>query len=164
MNQARGIGQIIGILLFVFACGIPAMHLAGFYGGTTWPLIRFLPIAAAGGLVGGALLARGHRVAGAVGGLIAGPLGLLAIYFSARNRQSIYQVEVVVVQLVAALPGLAAYGVLRLLTDALFPPRRADGPYEDVDDEPRPKRRRRIYEDEDQDEPRPRRRRYEDES
>jgi hypothetical protein len=164
MNEARGIGQIIGTLLFVGTCGIPAMHLAGFYGGTTWPLIRFLSIAAIGGLVGGALLARGHRVAGAVGGLIAGPLGLLAIYFYARNRQSIYQLEVMFVQLVAALPGLAAYGVLRLLTDALFPPRRVDEPYEDEHDEPRPKRRRRIYDEEEDDEPRPKRRRYEDES
>jgi hypothetical protein len=157
MNEERSWGQIIGILLFVGACGIPAMHLAGFYGGTSWSILVWMPISALGGFIGGALLARGHRVAGALGGLVAGPLGLLAIYFYARNRQTIYQLEVMFVQCVAALPGLGVYFLLRLLTDAIFPPNRDENSYKDP---PRP-RPRKIYDDEDEDRPRSRRR-YDD--
>jgi hypothetical protein len=173
MNDGRmSIGQTIGILLFVFTSGIPGMHLAGFWSGTSLPLPVWLLVAFVGGFVGGLLLASEHRIAGAVGGMIAGPLGLLAIYFYAHGRQSIHTVELVLVQGVASLPGVGVYFVLRLLTDALFPAwddddkedgvrrkRRRDRD-DDDEEEPRPKRRRRTVEvDEDEEEPRPKRRR-----
>lgn len=160
MNNDRHLSvlQIIGLLLFVFTAGIPGLHLAGFYQGTSWPLPIWLLIAAAGGFVGGALLASSHRIAGAVGGVLAGPMGLLAIYLYAHNRTTLHNIEAILVQGVASLPGLGVYFVLALIGNALFPARSPNVDELDDDEEPRPKRRRYVEEDDDE-EPRPKRRR-----
>ena len=82
------------------------------------------------------------------------------------GRSRAHRAEVFAVALAASLPGIAIYFVLRLLTDAIFPPRRRsredeyDDDYEDDfdDDEPPPRRRRRRsdddYEDDYDDRPR----------
>jgi hypothetical protein len=150
---------------------VPGLALAGFHGGTAWPVLGWLCVSTIGGFVGGFLIAPSHRLAGAVGGMLGAPLGLLALYFYGRNRVSMFRAEAFVVFLVGSLPGVGLYFVLRLLTDVLFPkdesPRRSrnrldsdddddDDDDDDEDDEPRRKRR-------DDEEPRRgRRRRYED--
>jgi hypothetical protein len=116
------VGQWVGTFIFILTSTVPGMSLAGFQGGTAWSLAAWLPIAAIGGFISGALLARSHRFAGAVGGLLAGPAGLLAIFFYARGRDRMYRAETVIVQLVACLPGLGVFFLLRLITDAIFPP------------------------------------------
>jgi hypothetical protein len=107
---------------------------------------------AAGGLVAGLLVAPSHRFAGAIGGMIAGPFALLAVLFYVHGRRVVYRAEAIIVALIACLPGIAAYFVLRLITDAIFPPRSSDvgDPDDDFDD--RPRRRRRHRRDDDWDE------------
>jgi hypothetical protein len=117
------VGQWVGTFIFLFTSTVPGMALAGFHGGTAWSLVIWLPIAALGGLIAGALLAPSHRFAGAIGGLIAGPTGLLALFFYARGRDKMFRAETVIVQLVASLPGLGVFFLLRLITDIIFPPR-----------------------------------------
>jgi hypothetical protein len=170
MHGRFSIGQIIGMLIFFATCnGLP---LAGFHGGTGWSLAGWVALAFFGGFVGGLLMAPGNRFAGAVGGMIAGPMGLLAVYFYARNRQTIYSAETVIVMLIASLPGLGVYWALRLLGNALFPPpqpRYDDDDFDDDEMEARPRRRRSRERDEDDDEeddddrPRKRRRNRDDE-
>jgi hypothetical protein len=167
MNDDRmSIGQTVGILLFVFSAGIPGMHLSGFWSGTSWPLPVWLLISLIGGVAGGALLAPANRIAGAAGGFVAGPLGLLAVYLYAHGRTSIYKMELVLVQGVASLPGFGVYFLVRLLINAIVPTPETTGRGRrsrrlDLDDEDdRPQRRRRREEDyDDEDEPRSRRRR-----
>lgn len=120
------IGQWFGVFIFVSSTTIPGMSLAGFQGGTGWPLLVWVPISFIGGLIGGALIAREHRLSGAVGGMIAGPLGLLAIYFFARDRTKMWRAEVVIVQLLASLPGFGAYFILKLISNAIFRPKPYD--------------------------------------
>lgn len=159
-------GQWVGAFLFVLCTTIPGLSLAGFHGGTAWGVLAWLFVATVGGTAAGALLAPGHRLAGAVGGFIAGPTGLLALYFYGRDRARIFRAEAAIVQLVASLPGLGIYFILRLLTDAIFPPaapRRRRAGEDDEDEDDRPRRRRGREEEDGSEDDRPRRRRPRDE-
>jgi hypothetical protein len=160
------VGQIIGMLIFGVTCnGLP---LAGFQGGTGWAILGWVALAFVGGFFGGLLMAPANRFSGAIGGMIAGPMGLLAVYFYARNRQTVYTAETFIVMLIASLPGLGVYWVLRLIGNAMFPPAqpRYDDDIDEEDEEydrPRRRRRDRDEDDDDDDEPRSRRRRRREE-
>src|SRR5262245_47312826 len=97
-NQEMSGLQAVGLILFVFGAGFPGASMAGFFGGPWFDLPTGLLIAAAGGAIDGALLAPTHRVAGLIGGLVAGPLGLLALAYYAKGREKIWNVELVIVQ------------------------------------------------------------------
>lgn len=106
--------QRFGIVIFVVASGLTALNAGGFMGRPIWfPLALF--ISTIGGIIGGALLARTHRWAGAIGGLIAGPLGLVVIALYVAGRQQVWNVELAIVQCIACLPGIAVYRVLKWL-------------------------------------------------
>lgn len=108
--------QQVGLLVFVFLCGIPGLELNGFGFGIPLSLPVALVCATIGGVVGGILICPRPLFAGLAGGLLAGPLGLLAVYYYAQNRESIWNLELVLVQGVASLPGV---GVGYLLKRAL---------------------------------------------
>src|SRR5438128_6940588 len=99
-NQAEK-RQILGLIVIMFAAGFPGAMLAGFFAPWPWGIESTLGLAAAGRLVGGLLMAPRLFWAGALGGLIAGPLGLTALYFYARWRDQLWSTELVVVQAVA---------------------------------------------------------------
>ena len=101
MNGRFSIGQYIGLLIFFTTCnGLP---LAGFHGGTALSLLGWSVLAFFGGAIGGLLLAPSNRFAGLVGGAIAGPMGLVAVYFYAKDRQTIHTAETFIVMLIAEL-------------------------------------------------------------
>jgi hypothetical protein len=149
-NNKFTIGQWCGAFIFLLSSGIPGLELAR-TGAEASRLAVWFPVAVIGGTIGGALLAPAHRLAGAAGGLIAGPMGLLSIFFyvRAQTRPRIYRAEAAIVQLIASLPGLGVYFVLRLLTDTMF-------------GKSRKKSKRRRRDDDDEEEERPRRRRDEE--
>ena len=135
--------------------GLP---LAGFHGGTALSLLGWSVLAFFGGAIGGLLLAPSNRFAGLVGGAIAGPMGLVAVYFYAKDRQTIHTAETFIVMLIASIPGFGIYWLLRLVGNAMFPPAEPRDDYDDEDDRPRGKRRRDDEDDEDDDGPRSKRR------
>src|SRR5581483_5645317 len=138
-------GQWVGAFLFVLCTTIPGLSLAGFHGGTAWGVLAWLFVATVGGTAAGALL---------------------ALYFYGRDRARIFRAEAAIVQLVASLPGLGIYFILRLLTDAIFPPaapRRRRAGADDEDEDDRPRRRRGREEEDGSEDDRPRRRRPRDE-
>jgi hypothetical protein len=106
---------VIGVLIFVFTAGIPGLFVSGFHRGPDWEMSTYATIAAVGGAVGGALMGRGHWLAGLLGGAVAGPCGLYAVAWWVTGRESVHNVELVLVQLVGSLPGLALYGGVRAL-------------------------------------------------
>src|SRR5205823_4514421 len=65
------IGQIIGSLIMGLTVMAPGLSLAGFHGGTAWPILGWVCVSIVGGFLAGLLLAPKHRFAGAVGGMIA---------------------------------------------------------------------------------------------
>ena len=104
--------------------------------------------------MGAIALGRSHRIAGMMGGFIAGPLSMLAASHC-RNRQVVNSGDVFIVQMLASLPGLGVYFVLAWLSDMLFSAARADPSigrfahrrdeddedYDDEDEQPRGRRR-----------------------
>lgn len=118
----------IGALLFVGLCGMPALELTGFGFGLPITLNQALLCSLGGGAVGGMLLCRKPVLAGLIGGVIAGPMGLLAVYYYSGMREQIWNLELVIVQGVASLPGL---GVAKLLMTMM--PASDDNPYADED-------------------------------
>lgn len=97
--------QKIGLLVFVFLCGLPALEMNGFGIGFPISLQTGITCATLGGLVGGAMICSRPLYAGIIGGLLAGPAGLLAVYFYTQNRVEVWNLELVLVQGVASLPG-----------------------------------------------------------
>lgn len=127
--------QGLGLLIFVFLCGVPALEMNGF-GFIVRMLNDFglglrlsLPIALAcatlGGAVGGMLICPRPLLAGLLGGLFAGPLGLLAVYAYTQHRQQVWNMELVLIQGLGSLPGV---GLGIWLKKILTPP-----PLEDRD-------------------------------
>src|SRR5437867_3419658 len=90
--------QQIGFLVFAFLCGIPALELNGFGFGIPFSLATALICASIGGIVGGILVCPRPFFAGMIGGLLAGPLGLVAVYYYTQDRQNVWIIEIVVVQ------------------------------------------------------------------
>ncbi|MGE3805595.1 MAG: hypothetical protein AB7K24_13045 [Gemmataceae bacterium] len=108
-------GTNLGILLFVGLCGIPALEMNGFGFGLPITLPVALGLATLGGALGGAFMCPRPLLAGLVGGLLAGPLGLLAVYFYTQGRHQVTNVELVLVQGVACLPGVGIGLALKYL-------------------------------------------------
>ncbi len=107
-NDMTGI-QKLGILVIVISSGFTAMEMGGFGFGLQLDLPVSLAISAAGGGLGGAMLARRSRLLGFVCGLLAGPCGLLGVYYYVRGRQEVWNVELVAVQGAASLPAVGLY-------------------------------------------------------
>lgn len=97
--------QKAGLLVFVFLCGLPALEMNGFGIGFPISLQTGITCATLGGLIGGAMVCSRPLYAGIIGGLLAGPAGLLAVYFYTQNRVEVWNLELVLVQGVASLPG-----------------------------------------------------------
>jgi Na+/proline symporter len=173
MARRRSINvlQVLGGIVLAATATLPGLFVAGHPRTPVLAMLCMLFAAAAGGLLAGALIAPSHRIAGAIGGMIAGPLALLAVTFYFRGRGSAFRAEVVLVSLIASLPGLGVYFLLQLLTDVLFPRKRRsdfddedfdDDDYDDFDEDDRPRRRRSRRDepyDENCDDDQPRRRR-----
>ena len=118
---------MIGLIIGVVFCGLPAMELNGFGLGIPLTLDIALLCAIAGGAVGGILICPRPLIAGLVGGLLAGPAGLLAVYYYTHHRGEVWDAELVFVQSVASLPGV---GIGYLLKKMFAPP---DGPKQQDD-------------------------------
>ncbi len=120
MNEERvNIWQCLGVGILVLTVGMPAMQRAGFVSlfevCNGWSLPMCLAVATFGGAIGGALLGEQHYIAGLLGGLVAGPTAFLAMYFYALQRESMWNYEAVLVQLVGSLPGIGLFYVLKRL-------------------------------------------------
>jgi hypothetical protein len=98
--------QTAGILVFVLLCGIPAMEINGFGFGVPFSLPLAVACSALGGALGGVLFCPRPFRAGLIGGLLAGPVGLVAVVFYTHNRLRVANVELVLVQGLASLPGI----------------------------------------------------------
>src|SRR5262245_32291042 len=98
--------QSLGIVVFVFLCGFPALEMTGF--GFGLPISPSIALASAtlGGALGGLMICRRPLLAGLIGGLMAGPIGLLAVYYYTQHRQHVWNWELVAVQGIGSLPGL----------------------------------------------------------
>jgi hypothetical protein len=103
--------QTTGIVVFVLLCGVPALELNGFGVGIPFSLPAALACAAVGGAVGGMMMCPRPILAGLIGGLLAGPFGLVAVYYYTLYREQVWNLEVVIVQGIACLPG-AGIGLL----------------------------------------------------
>jgi hypothetical protein len=117
--------QKAGITVFTLLTVFPGLLLAGFLGPVAG--LRevmgpraWLALAAAGGAVGGGLFSKQHPVVGAVSGLIAGPCSLLLTSWYASMRTSVFALELVLVAMVGAAPGL----ILHQLAVRFLPRRR----------------------------------------
>lgn len=109
--------QTYGIYVFIFFCGLPALELNGFGFGIPLTLSTAIICATIGGAVGGGMMCSRPLVAGLVGGLVAGPVGLLAVYYYTQHRNNVWNVELVLVQGLACLPG---YGLGVLIKRAIL--------------------------------------------
>jgi len=114
MGDLNGM-QRIGILVFVFLCGVPAMEINGFGLGLPISLPIGLVVSVLGGLVGGALICSRPIAAGMIGGLLAGPMVLIATLFYTQGRSQVHTLELTLVGMVAVLPGLGVgYAIKKL--------------------------------------------------
>ena len=112
MTGELSVKKRIGLFIFIFGCGFPAAAMNGFFGALDLPIPIALGVAAIVGLIGGALMCDDPIVAGLVGGFIAGPGGLLAVYFWTTNREEIHSVELLLAQTIGSAPGiLAGWGI-----------------------------------------------------
>ena len=100
----------LGIFAFV-ACGFVALEMSGFGFGFQMTLQKALIISTILGGIGGALISE-KRIPGFIAGLVAGPLGMFAVYYYTQNRQNVFHLELVVVQGIASLPALGLYHLL----------------------------------------------------
>jgi len=109
--------QTLGLIIFFALCGLPALEITGFGFGIPITLPRGLIIAGVGGALGGALICPRPIVAGLVGGLAAGPVGLFALYYYTLHRTEVWNVELVLVQGIASLPGVGLGFLLKKWID-----------------------------------------------
>jgi energy-converting hydrogenase Eha subunit G len=60
-------------------------------------------------------------MAGVIGGAIAGPLGLLAVYYYTGFRDSVWNLELVLIQGIAGLPGIGVGLLIKRFSSFLDP-------------------------------------------
>ena len=89
-----------------------------------------LGLAVVGGAIGGVLICHRPWLAGLVGGIIAGPLGFLGVYYWSSFRNELWTLEIALAQGIASLPGV---GVGILIRKLLAPPGDRFEPDEDED-------------------------------
>lgn len=118
--------QIWGIYMFVFLCGAPALELNGFGFGIPLTLATAITCATIGGAVGGIMMCPRPMAAGLVGGLVAGPVGLLAVYYYTQHRNNVWNLELVLVQGLACLPGFGLGVVIKRAIFSFVPETTAD--------------------------------------
>lgn len=114
-DDGGGTGTREGIALLVFGLTTtaPAFFRQGYF--PFWmeiPFPAYLGVALLGGAIGGACLCPRPISAGLFGGALAGPLGLIALDWWVKDRETVFALEIVFVQLVGMLPGLALGGIL----------------------------------------------------
>jgi hypothetical protein len=111
MPSSTSWSQRLSVLLFVFTSGIPGMEQSWNRSvfGLRLDLAEWLMISCLGGALGGAMLATHHRLLGAFAGALAGPCGLIAIFCYVRGRQSVWSIELVVIQMLASAPAFGVY-------------------------------------------------------
>jgi ABC-type phosphate transport system permease subunit len=128
VNRDLTTQQKLGIVVFVALCGFPALEMNGF--GFRIPITPPYAFASAaiGGALGGALVCRRPLLAGLIGGLIAGPLGMAAVYYYTQGRQKVWNVELMLVQGLASLPGVVIGWLLKWALSSRSP----DGTGEEV--------------------------------
>jgi len=115
--------QTAGTVLFVLLCGVPSLEMNGFGLGIPFSLPAALACAAVGGAVGGMMMCPRPILAGLIGGLLAGPFGLVAVYYYTLHREQVWNLEIVIVQGIACLPGA---GIGLLLKRVLLTPSSGD--------------------------------------
>jgi hypothetical protein len=98
--------QTAGMFVFIILCGFPALEMNGFGFGLPITLPMALASSIVGGALGGAMICPRPVAAGFIGGLIAGPIGLLTLYFYTQHRNQVWNVEMVLVQGLGCLPGI----------------------------------------------------------
>jgi len=110
--QDHSFQQVVAVLLLTLGAGIPAMELAGF--GHLFPnlgLQNWLAISGIAGAVAGTIYYPDMRYfyGGILPGALAGPSVLLGTFFYARGREEVWNVELALVGMVAALPAAGLY-------------------------------------------------------
>lgn len=90
-----------------------------------WPPTVFYAIMAVSGAIAGIVGAADHRIPGLIGGLIAGPSALFAVGYVLAHVTVTYNIILVLVAMLGALPGFAVYKVLAAIQDAIMPTRPA---------------------------------------
>ncbi len=109
--------ESIGYGVFFVLCAWPGLELNGFGFGLPITLPIALACATLGGLIGGALVCPRPIAAGIIGGVLAGPPGLVAVYLYTIPRETVYSIELVIVQGLASLPGIGVgFAIRKLLT------------------------------------------------
>ncbi|HEX8162027.1 MAG TPA: hypothetical protein VF538_09155 [Pyrinomonadaceae bacterium] len=98
--------------LLAVGTGIPALELNGF--GRLLPqfdLATWACVCAAGGALAGAfyLPDRRFRLAGLLPGALASVFSLFAVYYYTQQRSEVFSIELILVSLVAMLPGILLY-------------------------------------------------------
>jgi hypothetical protein len=73
-------------------------------------------------------------LAGLIGGLLAGPLGLIAVYYFTQQRTSVTNVELAIVQLLASLPGLGIGWLLKRAMTGAVSESKLDTPSQQLED------------------------------
>jgi hypothetical protein len=99
----------------IFAVVIPAMIVAGFF--PAWETLSmegWIALATIGAAISGVgyVWGRAPWYVGALGGALAAPGALLAIYFYTRERGTVLKIEIALAFFVGAAPGIAAYYAL----------------------------------------------------
>ena len=152
--------QFVGYLIFGIIAVIHISFIRSKPSPGMW--IQLILLSMAGGALAGALIASRRRFAGAIGGFVGLPCGLIGLFFYLQGRNTVFRAEIVLVELFASLPGFGVYFIVAAILDAVFPERRRHADFEDDDDDLRPRRRSDDFDNDDDDRPR-RRRRDEDE-
>mgnify|MGYP001606988663 FL=1 len=116
MDRSDG-EEWLAAILFVATVFAPAMELGGFGLDLGLKPAVAMFLAAIGGCVAGALAERRARLAGALGGLLAGLGILLALWLYVRDRDVVRRGEVIVVSLAGAAPGLLVHLAVRRLLE-----------------------------------------------
>jgi hypothetical protein len=101
------------VLVFTLGCCFPSLQATGLLTSFRIDSQILLAIAFVSGVAGGMLFCSRPVLPGCVGGPIAGVGGFLGVVWYTSGKESVFNVEVVFVQLIASLPGVLI-GVLLL--------------------------------------------------